>query len=99
MRMTMKPTRRTILASALAPLAARLPAQSAARQIERWDRLEIQLTGPSEGNPFLDVRFAAEFRQQHRIIQVDGFYDGGGAYKVRFSPDADGEWTYVTRSN
>ena len=32
-------------------------------------------------------------------MQVDGFYDGDGVYKVRFSPDAEGEWTYVTRSN
>jgi uncharacterized protein DUF5060/uncharacterized protein DUF4038 len=32
-------------------------------------------------------------------VQVDGFYDGDGAYKVRFSPDNEGEWTYGTRSN
>ena len=30
---------------------------------------------------------------------MDGFYDGAGAYKVRFSPDAEGEWNYVTHSN
>src|SRR5450759_2865573 len=97
--MTMQPTRRTILASALAPLAARLAAQSPAGAIERWDRFELQLAGPADGNPFLDVRFAAEFRQQHRAVPVDGFYDGGGVYKVRFAPDAEGEWSYVTRSN
>src|ERR1039458_3581324 len=85
-------TRRTILASALAPLASRLAAQPAARHIERWDRFEISLAGPPEGNPFLDVQVSAEFRQQHRGVQVDGCYDGGGAYKVRFSPDAEGEW-------
>ena len=45
------------------------------------------------------MHFSAEFRQQHRSVQVDGFYDGGGAYKVRFSPDAEGEWNFVTRSN
>src|ERR1035437_2081028 len=99
MRMTMKPTRRTVLAGALAPLAARLAAQSPARPIERRDRFELQLAGPAEGNPFLDVRFSAEFRQQHRAVQVDGFYDGGGVYKVRFAPDAEGEWSYVTRRN
>ena len=37
--------------------------------------------------------------QQHRTIQVDGFYDGDGAYKVRFSPDTEGEWTLRTHSN
>ena len=95
----MTPTRRTILASALAPLAARLSAQSPPRKIERWDRFELQLEGPRDGNPFLDVHLSADFRQQHRTVQVDGFYDGDGAYKVRFSPDNEGEWTYVTRSN
>ena len=95
----MTPTRRNILASALAPLAARLAAQSPPRRIERWDRFELQLEGPRDGNPFLDVRLSAEFRQQHRTVQVDGFYDGGGVYKVRFSPDSEGEWTFVARSN
>src|SRR4051794_9128545 len=92
-------TRRTFLAAALAPLAARLAGQTAARRVERWDRFELQLPGPREGNPFLDVHFSAEFRRQHRTVQVDGFYDGAGTYKIRFSPDTEGEWNYVTRSD
>jgi hypothetical protein len=95
----MTPTRRGILVGALAPLAARLAAQSPPRKIERWDRFELQLEGPRDGNPFLDVRLSADFRQQHRSVQVDGFYDGDGTYRVRFSPDKEGEWTYVTHSN
>ncbi|MCU1237329.1 MAG: hypothetical protein JWP63_5296 [Candidatus Solibacter sp.] len=91
-------TRRTLLASALAPLAARIGAQTSPARIQRWDLFEIALDGPRDGNPFLDVPFSAEFRQQHRTIAVDGFYDGEGRYKVRFSPDAEGEWSYVTRS-
>src|ERR1017187_4532186 len=97
--MTIRLTRRTVLASALAPLTAQLAAQTTARDIERWGMFELRLTGPAEGNPFLDVQFSAEFRQQHRSVQVDGFYDGGGAYKVRFSPDHEGEWSYVTHGN
>jgi hypothetical protein len=30
---------------------------------------------------------------------VDGFYDGNGAYRLRFMPDEMGEWTYLTSSN
>jgi len=97
--MTLIPTRRAVLAGALAPLASRLDAQSQAGNVERWGRFEIGLAGPRDGNPFLDVHFSAEFRQQHRSVHVDGFYDGSGAYKVRFSPDAEGEWNYVTHSN
>ena len=93
-------TRRTVLASAIAPLASRLGAQtSVPRNVARWDLFEVALGGPREGNPFTDVRFSAEFRHMHRSVIVDGFYDGGGVYKVRFAPDAVGEWSYVTRSD
>jgi hypothetical protein len=91
-------TRRTLLASALAPVAARLAAQPAVPRVQRWDRFELTRSGPREGNPFLEVRFSAEFRQGHRSVAVDGFYDGDGVYKVRFAPDAEGEWSYVTHS-
>ena len=67
--------------------------------VERWDVFEIQLPGPSDGNPFVDVRFSAEFRHLHRRVVVEGFYDGGGVYHIRFMPDADGEWSYTTRAN
>jgi hypothetical protein len=92
-------TRRTLFGSALAAIANRLPAQPAPRPVERWGRFEISLSGPREGNPFLDVRFSAEFRRGHRAVAVDGFYDGDGVYIVRFSPDTDGDWTYRTLSN
>ncbi len=67
--------------------------------VERWDIFEVTLDGPAEGNPFLDVTFGARFAYKHRVIDVDGFYDGDGVYKVRFMPDSIGAWTYTTRSN
>jgi hypothetical protein len=67
--------------------------------VERWGLFEVRLPGPSDGNPYLDVTFGARFACRHREIDVDGFYDGDGAYRVRFSPDSEGEWTYTTRSN
>ncbi len=30
---------------------------------------------------------------------IPGFYDGNGIYKIRFSPDRTGSWSYVTQSN
>ena len=90
-------TRRQAILSAAAPLAAQ--AQTATTPVERWGLFEIGLSGPRDGNPFVDVRLSAQFRQEHRTIDIDGFYDGDGSYKIRFSPDADGAWTYVTRSN
>jgi hypothetical protein len=93
-------TRRQAFLAAAAPLAARLAAQApAARSVERWGLFEIALDGPRDGNPFVDVHLSAEFRREHRTVEVDGFYDGDGRYRVRFSPDADGPWSYVTHSN
>ena len=42
---------------------------------------------------------SAEFRHGHRTVEVEGFYDGDGNYRVRFMPDSTGGWTYRTRSN
>ncbi len=67
--------------------------------IERWGIFELTLNGPDTGNPFTDVELTAEFKQGDRTFEPQGFYDGNGVYKVRFSPDALGEWTYTTKSN
>jgi hypothetical protein len=79
-------------------LASRLNAIAGA-QHRTLGPFRTQLAGPRDGNPFLDVHFSAEFRQQHRSVVVDRFYDGGGSYKVRFSPDAECELSYFTHSN
>ncbi len=67
--------------------------------IERWGIYEVTLNGPDTGNPFTDVELAAEFKQDDRTFEPDGFYDGDGVYKIRFMPDEVGEWTYITKSN
>jgi hypothetical protein len=67
--------------------------------VERWGIYETSLQGPEEENPFLEVEFGAQFRYRHRAVDVDGFYDGEGVYRVRFMPDREGTWHYVTRSN
>src|SRR4051812_46099866 len=67
--------------------------------IQQWDIFELALNGSAEGNPFLDVELTAQFRYKHRTIEVDGFYDGAGVYRVRFMPDTPGTWQYRTRSN
>lgn len=60
---------------------------------------EVTLKGPTNGNPFLDVRFAARFAQGYDSIEVPGFYDGDGNYRVRFSPEKQGTWKYETSSS
>jgi hypothetical protein len=67
--------------------------------VEQWGVYEVALNGPTNGNPFTDVQFAARFTQGTNSIQANGFYDGDGIYRVRFMPETQGEWRYVTESS
>ncbi|HEY5327559.1 MAG TPA: DUF5060 domain-containing protein [Mucilaginibacter sp.] len=66
---------------------------------EKWQVFELTLNGPATGNPFKEVQLAGNFIKDRDTIAVAGFYDGGGVYKLRFMPQKEGEWTYVTTSN
>lgn len=67
--------------------------------VPKYGIFELALTGPREGNPFLDVELSAGFTNGEETREVLGFYDGNGVYKIRFSPEKEGEWRYATRSN
>ncbi|HUV69700.1 MAG TPA: DUF5060 domain-containing protein [Terracidiphilus sp.] len=86
-------------ASAPAVVASAEAPGAAGGSIARWDFVEIDLPGPSSGNPYIDIEVSATFRYQHRAIHVNGFYDGEGSYKIRFMPDEVGAWNWTTASN
>ncbi len=67
--------------------------------VERWGVYEIKLKGPKEGNPFIDVKLSAQFKLKEKEVIVEGFYDGDGVYIIRFMPEDEGEWNYVTECN
>lgn len=78
--------------------AARLSAAES-NTVEQWGVFEVTLKGPADGNPFTDVALSARFTQGPRAMTVAGFYDGEGVYKIRFMPDATGEWRFETASD
>ena len=86
-----------VLLAAAAPWAT--GAATASQTVEQWGIYEIALAGPTNGNPFLDVGFAAQFSQQDASTRVAGFYDGDGIYRVRFMPPKQGHWRYRTTSS
>jgi hypothetical protein len=47
----------------------------------------------------MDIELNAVFNNGEKNIKVPGFYNGAGKYYIRFSPDIEGEWEYVTESN
>jgi hypothetical protein len=74
-------------------------AEPAVASVEKWGVFELELKGPAEGNPFVDVRVGAMFTNGTTTVETAGFYDGDGVYRVRFMPEAVGEWRYETKSN
>ncbi len=85
-----------LLSLLLLATTSSLRAESA---VEQWGVFEVSLSGPTNGNPFTEVQFSARFFQGPQSVIADGFYDGGGSYRVRFMPDKPGEWHYLTRSS
>jgi len=94
----MKSIRHLLLISLALLLPLVLPAATPA-SVEKWGVFELELKGPAEGNPFTDVRVGAVFTNGAVTLEVPGFYDGDGVYRVRFSPPAAGAWRYETKSN
>jgi hypothetical protein len=76
--------------------SARVRAISAA---EQWGMAEVVVDGPSHGTPFVEVDLHATFRGEAEEIQVGGFYDADGTYRIRFHPPGAGTWTFATRSS
>lgn len=69
-------------------------------KVERWGVFELELRGPVDGNPYMEVELHAVFEgEKGNSIQVPGFYDGEGIFRVRFSPPEEGVWSYITVSN
>lgn len=64
-----------------------------------YDVFEVRLKARFTGNPYLDVKLHAHFRQGNRTVRVTGFHDGAEDYVLRFMPDSTGEWSYATSSN
>ena len=66
--------------------------------VERWGVFELSIDGPAHGNPFVDVELTATFASGDDTVEVGGFYDGDGRYRVRFMPGHEGDWTFRTSS-
>lgn len=77
------------------------PGMAGSKQVERWGVFELALNGPAGGNPFVDVTLSAVMQAEGAgsPVEIPGFYDGDGIYRIRFSPPVTGRWRWTTRSN
>lgn len=84
-------------ATALFLLLSFICTADAGETIPKWNRLEIAFTNTIAcENPVQDVQLCAKFRSPSgRSSVVEGFWDGGMVWRIRFSPDEFGEWHYT----
>ena len=64
-----------------------------------WEKFEKEFTcDVTYKNPLYEVKkFNVRFiSPSGRIKNINGFWDGGKSWKVRFCPDEIGEWSFVT---
>ncbi len=67
--------------------------------MQQWNRFEVELKHNYTGNAFINVKLTATFAHKDTSYTVDGFYDGGNTFKIRFMPGETGAWQYTTKSN
>lgn len=69
--------------------------------VPKWSVAEVSLTAASEpANAYLDTHVTAQFTGPHgESKSVQGFWDGGKMFKLRYTPESEGRWTYRTSSN
>lgn len=81
-------------------------------ELKKWHRVTLNFEGPqtselADDNPFLNYRLDVTFTNNGKSYTIPGFYaadgnaaetssESGNIWKVHFTPDHTGEWTYAT---
>ena len=71
----------------------------AQQKVEQWARFEATYEYASNVNNFKDVNLSAKFSNSDTSFTVQGFYDGDDTFKIRFMPQFQGKWSFITSSN
>lgn len=71
-----------------------------AQQVPKWSVTEIQLNANGHyTNPYIETGVKAVFTGPGKQQQtVEGFWNGGNEFIIRFTPASEGTWTYITES-
>src|SRR2546423_9241603 len=66
--------------------------------VPKWERFEQTLESSANySNPAQEAKLTATFTSPSgEKFTVPGFWDGGKTWRVRFSPNKEGKWTFTT---
>lgn len=72
----------------------------AANTAEKWGIYEVELASEKTfERPFRDVKISAIFRKGQVLKKVEGFYDGGSTWRIRFMPEETGTYSFSIASS
>jgi hypothetical protein len=79
-------------------VAAFTHVSSAADSVPRWGRFEHSFeSSAAYNNPIQEASLTVAFvSSQNETNKVPGFWDGGKTWRVRFSPNKPGKWTWAS---
>ena len=84
-----------------APMPASTARTAPGTSVPKWAVHEIVLTAEnSYANPYVEGAVVAALTgPEGDTLVVPGFWDGGNTWRIRFTPTAEGTWTYETTSD
>jgi len=97
-----------ILATAASAVSEQKPSEDTTLPVSKWETLQLDFQGPQRAaadnapNPFLDYKLQVTFTSPRgESYVVPGYFDGdgqggqsGSVWRVKFSPDEVGAWSY-----
>ena len=73
------------------------PAAGAEPRVPKWTRFETSFTSSEEYEFPVETELRVSFRAPSGAVRVvRGFWDGGRTWRVRFTPNETGRWTFTT---
>lgn len=67
--------------------------------VAKWDYAELTFSANDDVRHFTETFFYAVFTNGEKSLKVNGFYDDGGKFIIRFMPQEEGIWHYTTYSS
>ena len=91
---------RLMIAVVILVCLADMASYAGTNTVPKYGEREITLTTTNKyKNPYKEVTLSATFTGPTETITMNGFWDGGGQFKIRMMPTEPGTWTWKTSSN
>ena len=92
-----------MIASAILLLVAAAQIEKPLRtaDVPKWSVYELTLTASDQtADPYRETNLVGVFNGPNdQSVVVNGFWDGGRTFRIRFAPTVEGTWTFMTVSS